>query len=100
MTIEKEVVSFVDRITEDGQLHLKTVTRVLEDGVQIGTDAIHRQVLAPGDAVGHLPERVQRLAAAEWTPDVVKAELLRREQLTLTTDLGDKESAAISPATS
>ena len=55
MALTKEIV--VDRIEvlERGQLQVRTVTRVLEDGVQLGS-SFFRHVVEPSKKTGYLPQ--------------------------------------------
>jgi hypothetical protein len=62
----------VDRIEvlESGQLQVRTATVVSEDGVELSS-SYHRHVLAPGDDTSGEAQRVQDVAAAVWTAEVV-----------------------------
>lgn len=72
MTITKQIVSLADNITERGQIHVKTITRIVENG-DLLTEAVHRKVLNPGDSlVGEAPN-VAAVASAVWTPEVLAA---------------------------
>jgi hypothetical protein len=64
--LTKQVSTFVDRITEDGSIHVKIVTRVYEDGEQIGSDSIHRKVIAPGESIEGEDACVCAVADAVW----------------------------------
>jgi hypothetical protein len=70
--LEKRVV--VDHITvlEDGQLQVRTATRILEDGVEIGK-TYHRKVLEPGEDVAKEDDRVLAISQAVWTEKVIDA---------------------------
>lgn len=73
MAYSEQVVSFVDGITEDGALNVKTVTRVLKDGVSIA-ETVHRVAMMPGDPLlDSQTKKVKDLAAVVWTPEVVAA---------------------------
>lgn len=72
MEITKQTLSLADNITERGQIHVKTITRVLEDG-DLLSEATHRKVLNPGDPLDGEPAQVAAVAAAVWTPEVVAA---------------------------
>ena len=56
----------------DGQLQIRMDTVIEEDGKEISR-TYHRKVLAPGDSLTAEDPMVQRLAEAEWTPEVIKA---------------------------
>ena len=81
MALTKETA--IDRIEvgEDSQLQIRTVTRILEDGVVLSS-SFHRHVLAPstktGDTWGDTDisgedARVQTIANATWTAEVKTA---------------------------
>jgi len=53
-----------------GQLQVRTATTIDEDGVALA-ESYHRHVLAPGDDTSGESQRVQDVAAAVWTADVV-----------------------------
>lgn len=68
--ITKETVTLCDNITEAGHIGVKTITRVMEDGVKL-SETIHRKVLSPGDDITNEPPEVQAVARGIWTPAVV-----------------------------
>ena len=70
MALSKTVA--VDRleILEMGQVQVRTATIVSEDGGEL-TRAFHRHVLEPGDDTSGEAQRVQDVAAATWTVQVV-----------------------------
>jgi hypothetical protein len=70
MAFTKTVV--VDRleVLEMGQIQVRTATVVAEDGVEL-TRTFHRHVLEPGDDTSGEAQRVQDVAAAAWTEQVV-----------------------------
>jgi len=70
MALSKTVA--VDRleILEMGQVQVRTATIVSEDGGEL-TRAFHRHVLEPGDDTSGEAQRVQDVAAATWTAQVV-----------------------------
>jgi hypothetical protein len=72
MAITKQTVSLADNITERGQIHVKTITRVLEDGSLL-SEAVHRKVLSPGDPLDGEGAQVAAIAAAVWMPEVIAA---------------------------
>ena len=53
-----------------GQLQIRTATTIDEDGVDL-SESYHRHVLVPGDDTSAESQRVQDIAAAVWTADVV-----------------------------
>jgi hypothetical protein len=72
MPITKQTVSLADNITERGQIHVKTITRVLEDG-NLLSESVHRKVLSPGDSLVGEAASVAAVATALWTPEVIAA---------------------------
>ena len=70
MALTKSIA--VDRIEilAAGQLQVRTATVVAEDGVELSR-SFHRHVLAPGDDTTGQAQRVQDVAAATWTADVI-----------------------------
>ena len=70
MALSKTVA--VDRleILEMGQVQVRTATIISEDGVELSR-AFHRHVLEPGDDTSGEAQRVQDVAAATWTVQVV-----------------------------
>jgi len=64
--------TLVDRIEilESGQLQVRTATVVSEDGVELSR-GFHRHVLSPGDDTSTEEQRVQDVAAATWTAEVL-----------------------------
>ena len=72
MALNKTVV--VDRIEvlEMGQIQVRTATIVAEDGVELSR-SYHRHVLEPGADLTGQADRVQGVANATWTAEVVTA---------------------------
>jgi hypothetical protein len=72
MALEK--VSIADRIevVENGSIQVRTKTAILEDGVQI-SGTFHRHVISPIDDYSNEDARVQAIAQATFTPEVIEA---------------------------
>ncbi len=72
MPLTKQVV--VDQITvlEEGQLQIRTATRVVEDGVLLG-ETYHRRVIEPGDVLTGESGRVRDVGNAVHTTAVIAA---------------------------
>jgi len=70
MALSKTVT--VDRleVLEMGQVQVRTATVVTDDGVELSR-SFHRHVLEPGDDTTGEAQRVQDVAAATWTAQVV-----------------------------
>ena len=72
MSLEKCVVIDQIEVTEFGHVQIRQATKIMEDGKEIGK-TYHRHVLSPGDSLEGQDEKVQRIAKAAWTPEVVAA---------------------------
>ena len=66
--------SKIDQITvnQDGTVCIRNVETVEKDGVEISRQYM-RITLAPGSDASKLPENVQSICTAAWTPEVVAA---------------------------
>jgi len=72
MALEKQTVTGQIEVGELGTIGLRTDTVVLDDGVELNR-SFHRKVLAPGDDVSGEDAKVQAVANAVWTDEVVAA---------------------------
>jgi hypothetical protein len=72
MALTKQVVVDSIDVTEGGPINVRTLTRVVEDGVVI-SQAYHRHALAPGDSTVGEDARVIAIAATVWTDAVIAA---------------------------
>ena len=72
MSLTKEVAIDKIEVTEQGQVQVREITRIMENGLELSA-SYHRWSLAPGDDVSSQPARVQAIASAVWTPEVVAA---------------------------
>jgi hypothetical protein len=72
MALEKKTVTGQIEVGETGTIGLRTDTVVLDDGVELNR-SFHRKVLAPGDDVSGEDAKVQAVANAVWTDEVVAA---------------------------
>jgi hypothetical protein len=72
MALEKIIV--VDRIEviENGCVHVRTKTAIVEEGQQI-SGTFHRHVVAPGADYSQEDAKVQAICAAVHTPEVIAA---------------------------
>ena len=72
MSFEK--VQIIDQIEvlEFGHIQVRQATKIIEDGKEI-SKTYHRHVLSPGDSLEGQNEKVQAIAKAVWTDEVVKA---------------------------
>jgi len=72
MALIKQTVTGQIEVGENGSLGIRSDTIVLDDGVEISRN-FHRKVLAPGDDVSGEDAKVQAVANAVWTDEVVAA---------------------------
>lgn len=59
-------------IVANGTAFVDTITKVMRDGVEIANES-NRTGYHPGADVKHLPQNVQNICAAAWTPEVIDA---------------------------
>ena len=59
-------------VLSNGTLQVRRADIVLKNGVEVGR-TYHRHCLMPGADVTNEVQRVQAVAAATWTPEVVSA---------------------------
>jgi len=64
----------VDQIelTETNTIQIRTATIIERDGIEISR-TFHRHVVVPGDDVSTEDPKVQAIANAIWTPEVIAA---------------------------
>tara|TARA_R110000751_G_scaffold257893_1_gene357363 strand:+ start:929 stop:1186 length:258 start_codon:yes stop_codon:yes gene_type:complete len=72
MALIKQQITGQIEVGELGTIGLRTDTVVLDDGVEISRN-FHRKVLSPGDDVTGEDAKVQAVANAVWTTEVVAA---------------------------
>jgi len=72
-------------ILENGVLQIRQAEAITRDGLEI-TRTFHRWILVPGDDTSNQDARVQAVAAAVWTADVISA---YQTQLAAQTSLGN-----------
>jgi len=72
MSIEKQTVVDQISVNEDGVVHVRTATRIVEDGKVIG-QSYYRHLVAPGDDYSAEDARVKSICAATHTADVIAA---------------------------
>ena len=71
MALTKEI-SHDCQACEDGQLQVREITRIMEDGVEI-SKTYHRHIVDVGDDVSGQPQFVQDLASNFHTPARISA---------------------------
>ena len=72
MALEKVISVDLIEVVESGVIQVRTKTAIKEDGVEI-TSQFHRHVVAPGADVSAEDAKVQTIASAVHTPEVVAA---------------------------
>ena len=79
MALEK--VKVVDKIevNEEGDMSIRTVTRIIEDGIVIG-ESFHRKVVEVGDNVNQEAAMVKAIAGAVHTPERIALKQQRRAE--------------------
>ena len=70
MALSKNIIVDKIEVLEMGQIQVRTATIVNEDGTELSR-SLHRHVLNPGDDASGEAQRVQDIATATWTAQVV-----------------------------
>ena len=68
---EKTIVDKIE-IIENSSIQIRTATIIEKDGTEL-TRTFHRHVLSPGDNVSTEDPKVQAIANAIWTEEVIVA---------------------------
>ena len=69
--IERQIVDLVE-LVKTNHIQVRTANIIEKDGVEIAK-SFHRHVLAPGDDVSGEDPKVQAIANAIWTAEVIVA---------------------------
>ena len=69
--IEKQIVDLVE-LVQSNHIQVRTANIIEKDGTEIAR-TFHRHVLAPGDSVVNEDPKVQAIANAVWTEEVIAA---------------------------
>jgi hypothetical protein len=69
--IERQIVDLVE-LVKTNHIQVRTANIIEKDGVEIAK-SFHRHVLAPGDDVSGEDPKVQAIANAVWTEEVIAA---------------------------
>jgi hypothetical protein len=72
MALEKKEITGSMEVGELGAISVRTDTVITDDGTEVSR-AFHRKVVSPGDDVSGEDARVQAVANAVWTSEVVAA---------------------------
>ena len=78
MTLEKQIAIDKIEVLELGQIQVRQITRIVEDGAELSS-SYHRWSLSPGDDITGQDVRVQAIANAVWTPEVIAAYQVAQE---------------------
>ena len=71
MALIEQIVDLVE-IVENGTIQVRTATIIERDGTEIAK-TYHRHVVSPGDDVSNEDAKVQAIANAIWTAEVIAA---------------------------
>jgi hypothetical protein len=69
--IEKQIVDKVE-LVESNHIQVRTATIIEKDGTEIAR-TLHRHVVSPGDDISNEDPKVQAIANAIWTEEVIAA---------------------------
>jgi hypothetical protein len=70
MALEKVVVNDKIEISENGVVHVRECTRILEDGKELSS-SYHRSTIAPGEDYSTQDDRVKAVCAAVHTAETI-----------------------------
>jgi hypothetical protein len=79
MALEKVVAVDKIEVNEQGDMSVRTVTRIVEDGVVI-SESFHRRVVEVGDDVNQEASMVKAIAGAVHTPERIALKQQRRAE--------------------
>jgi hypothetical protein len=69
--IEKQLVDLIE-LVQTNHIQVRVANIIERDGIEV-TRTFHRHVLAPGDDVTNQDPKVQAIANAVWTAEVIAA---------------------------
>ena len=69
--IERQLVDLVE-LVQSNHIQVRTANIIERDGTEI-TRTFHRHVLSPGDSIVNEDPKVQAIANAVWTEEVIAA---------------------------
>lgn len=79
MAIIQKIVFFIG-ILDDGQIEVRRTRQFYDDSTnEFLGEKHHRQVLEPGQDVSSFPERIRNICAVVWTPVVIEAYRIKKE---------------------
>ena len=68
---EKTIIDKIE-LVENNSIQVRTATIIEKDGIEIAK-TYHRHVVAPTDSIANEDAKVQAIANAVWTPEVIAA---------------------------
>jgi hypothetical protein len=68
---EKTIIDKIE-VIENNSIQVRTATVIEKDGTEL-TRTFHRHVLAPGDSIVNEDPKVQAIATAIWTEEIIAA---------------------------
>jgi hypothetical protein len=77
--LEKTIIDKIE-LVENNSIQVRTATIIEKDGVEL-TRSYHRHIVCPGNDVSNEDSKVQAIANAIWTDDVVLAYKEQIEEL-------------------
>lgn len=80
MALTKEQAIDKVEVIENGTIQVRQVTRIMEDGKELSS-SYHRWSYTPGSDISEQPAKVQAIAAAAWTPEVIAAFQAKQAEL-------------------
>jgi hypothetical protein len=69
--LEKQIIDKIE-VIENNSIQVRTATVIEKDGTEL-TRTFHRHVLAPGADITNEDPKVQAIATAIWTEEVIAA---------------------------
>ena len=69
--IEKQIVDLVE-LVQSNHIQVRTANIIEKDGTEIAR-TFHRHVLSPGDSIVNEDPKIQAIANAVWTEEVIAA---------------------------
>jgi hypothetical protein len=78
MALEKQISIDKIEVVENGVVQVRQIERILEEGKELSA-SYHRWTLAPGQDISAQEPRVQAIANATWTPEVIAAYKAQQE---------------------
>jgi hypothetical protein len=82
MSLTKQTAIDKIEVLEMGHIQVREITRIMEDGKELSA-SYHRWSFNPGDDVSEQPAKVQAIAAAIWTDEVIAAHQAQLESQNL-----------------